>query len=124
MNHNTRSSSSHTMTCLWIAGSVVCLVAEQRGKRFPAGILFGTNAGVHHQEAVGQHRERQVPMQPVPPPPLVVSEPTLSFGVLVELLYGPPSVRKLRQPPKRRVLRQGGEIVLGLAFYFALLRLL
>src|SRR5829696_9580968 len=30
MNHSTRSSSSHTSTCLWIAGSVVCLTEGEK----------------------------------------------------------------------------------------------
>jgi len=30
MNHSTKSSSNHSRTCLWMAGSVVCLTEGEK----------------------------------------------------------------------------------------------
>ena len=50
-----------------------------------------------HQEAVGYHHQRQMPVQPVPRPPLVVSKSALALSILLELLYGPAAMRQGRQ---------------------------
>src|SRR4030095_16298824 len=86
MSHNTTSWKSHSSTWRWTAG---------KDGRSPEGGKAGRVAGhpaLARQKTVGQHDQCEVPMQTIPAPPLVVVQPALAFGILVELLNGPAAV--------------------------------
>lgn len=64
-NHSTRSSSNHTSTCLWMAGSVVWLTAREgeKGRFLLVRTIFAKEYGrVDHQEAVSHHHQCQMPV--------------------------------------------------------------
>ena len=54
-------------------------------------------------------------MQPIPAPTLIVVQPVLALGILVELLNGPAAVRQLDEPLQRRVCGQIAVIPLHIA---------
>ena len=47
---------------------------------------------LRHEETVGQHDERQMPMQTIPAPPLEVVQATFLLGIFVKLLDHPTRV--------------------------------
>lgn len=101
MNHNTRSWKSQTITCRWQAGRLICRTGGESAAPGQIG-WFLLPQRLEHEEGVGQHHQGQMPMQPLPGSPLVVTEATFTFGILIELLDGPPQMGQLHQA------RQGG----------------
>jgi hypothetical protein len=59
------------------------------------------------QEAVGQHGQGEVPVQAVVAAALVVIQPALPLGILIELLDGPAQVGQRHQGWQGRVHRPG-----------------
>src|SRR5207237_5714704 len=70
----------------------------------------GRRPALTRQKTVGQHHQREMPMQPSPTPALVVIQTTLALGILVELLDGPAAVRQFDQPWQWGIRGQGTEI--------------
>lgn len=70
---------------------------------------------LQHEETVGQHDERQVPMQAIPASPLEIVQTTFLFGIFVKLLNHPPRVSQGDQTLQRGVRGQRTEPVLRLA---------
>src|SRR5919197_4610639 len=99
MRHNPTSWNSHRSPWRWTAG--------QDG-RSPAGGQArwgGGRPALARQKAIGEHDACEVPMQAIPPPPLVVVQATRACGVLVALRDGPTAVRQCNQAGPRRVRR-------------------
>lgn len=109
MNQSTRSWSSHTSTRRCTAGRE-CRRAE--GGKTRRRRVRGLTA-LYHQEAVGQHHQRQMTVQSRPASTLVVIQAALPFRVFVELLNRPTAMRQFYEAPKRRLLRQR-TVVVGL----------
>src|SRR4051812_14882445 len=109
MSHNTTSWKSHTSTWRWTAGKDGRSPEGEKARR------IGGSPALARQKTVGQHDQREVPMQAIPAPALVVVQTAFAFGILIELLDGPAAVGQLDQPTQRRVRGQGTVIPLDLA---------
>src|SRR5512138_2309596 len=108
MNQSTRSWSSQTRIRRCASGR---LQVAEGGKATLAGGSAGVDGGLEAlggEEAVGEHHQREVTVEAVPAPTLVVIEPALPLSILVELLDDPARVGQLDQPSKRRVFGQVG----------------
>jgi hypothetical protein len=53
-------------------------------------------------------------VEPLPPPPLKVSQAALAFSILVELLYGPAAIRQRSQPLQGNLSPQRAVVILEL----------
>src|SRR5215470_5395110 len=104
MSHNTTSWKSHRSTWRWTAGN------DGRSPEGGKARRVGGHPALARQKTVGQHDQGEVPMQPIPAPPLVVVQATLALGVLIELLDGPAAMGQLDEPAQWRVGRQGTEV--------------
>ena len=83
---------------------------------------LGDKLALSHQEAVGQHDQGQVTVQAIPAPTLAasphlreVAQATLTFGILVELLDDPPTVRQANETLQGSIRRQIGVVPLDIA---------
>src|SRR4029453_17948457 len=81
MSHNTTSWKSHRSTWRWTAGN------DGRSPEGGKAHRVGRRPALTRQKTVGQHHQRQMPMQPIPPPALVVIQATFALGVLIELTF-------------------------------------
>ncbi|HUV95187.1 MAG TPA: hypothetical protein VMX14_10220 [Anaerolineae bacterium] len=125
MSHliKSRSKTSSTLRCA--AGNVGrVLEGEKTSPRATGG-----ECALLHQEAVGQHDQGWVPvedavqpLQAVPAPALAasphlrkVAQAKLTFGVLVELLDDPPTVRQGHKAFNRSISGQIGVVPLDIA---------
>src|SRR5262249_16192449 len=106
MSHNTTSWKSHSSTWRWTAGN------DGRSPEGGKAHRVGRHPAVQRQKTVAQHDQREVPMQPIPAPALVMVQATLALGVFIELLNRPAAVGQLDQPLQRRVCRQVAEVPL------------
>ena len=97
MSHNTTSWKSHTSTWRWTAGN------DGRSPQGGKPRRIGGYPALTRHKAVGQHDQGEMPMPPIPAPPLVVVQAALALGVFVALRDGPAAVRQLHQPGQRRV---------------------
>src|SRR5438067_13020731 len=104
MSHNTTSWKSHSSTWRWTAGN------DGRSPEGGKAYRVGRRPALTRQKTVGQHHQREMPMQPIPTPALVVIQTTLALGILVELLDGPAAVRQFDQPWQWGIRGQGTEI--------------
>src|SRR6266511_4292975 len=104
----TRSSKSQRSTRRCVAGKVGSGGGRRGGgaaggggkPRRSGGLVVEAPGG---QEAVGQHDQREVAVQPVPAATLVVVEAALPLGVLVEPLDRPAGMRQRDESVQRRV---------------------
>src|SRR5262249_9353843 len=108
MSHNTTSWKSHTSTWRWTAGK------DGRSPEGGKARRVGGRPALARQKAIGEHDERQMPMQAIPAAALIVIQATLALGVFIELLDGPAAVGQLDEALQRGVGRQGTEIPLDL----------
>src|SRR6516164_2918218 len=106
MSQSTTSWNSHSSTWRWTAGN------DRRSPEGGKARRVGGHPALARQKTVGQHDQREVPMQAIPASALIVVQPTLALRVFIELLDGPAAVGQLDQPPQRRVCRQGTEVPL------------
>src|SRR4029453_14837398 len=106
MSHNTTSWKSHSSTWRWTAGNDGHAPEGGNARR------VGGYPALARQKAIGQHDQREMARQAIPASALVVGQAALAFGVLVELLDGPATVRQFDQPLQRRIRRQVAEIPL------------
>src|SRR5215831_17451481 len=106
MSHNTTSWKSHRSTWRWTAGN------DGRAPEGGKARQVGGRPALTREKTIGQHDQREVPMQPIPTPALVMVQATLALGILIELLDGPATVGQLDQPLQGRVCRQGTKIPL------------
>src|SRR5256886_11801519 len=107
-SHNTTSWKTNTSTARWTAGK------EGRARGGEKARRIGGRPALACEKAIGQHDQGEVPMQPIPAPPLVVVQAALAFGILIKLLDGPAAVGQLDQPLQRRVRGQVTVIPLDL----------
>src|SRR5262252_969786 len=117
MSHNTTSWKSHTNTWRWTAGN------DGRSPEGGKARRGGGRPALARQKTLGQHDQREVPMQAIPAPALIMIQATLALGVLIEWLNRPAAVGQLDQPLSWRVGRQVAEVpreVTGFARYGAL----
>src|SRR5215475_8476857 len=103
MSHNTTSWKSHRSTWRWTAGN------DGRSPEGGKARRIGGRPALARQKTLGQHAQREGPMQAVPAPALVRIQATLARGVLIALLHRPAAVGHLDQPLQRRGGRQGAE---------------
>src|SRR5215470_5449233 len=106
MSHNTTSWKSHMSTWRWTAGN------DGRSPEGGKARRIGGRPALARQKTIGQHDQREMPMQAIPAPPLVVVQATLALGVFIELLDGPAAMGQLDQPAQWRVCWQGTEVPL------------
>src|SRR2546421_2811457 len=111
MSHNTTSWKSHSSTWRWIAGQ------DGRSPEGGKARRVGGRPALARQKTVGQHDQREVPMQAIPASALIVVQPTLALGVFIELLDGPAAVGQLDQPTQRGVRRQGAKVPLAVTAF-------
>src|SRR5262249_13491034 len=111
MSHNTTSWKSHTSTWRWTAGN------EGRSPEGGKAHRVGRHPALTRQKTVGQHHQREMPLQAIPAPALIVVQATLALRVFIELLNGPAAVGQLDQPPQRRIRGQVTVIPLDLAAF-------
>src|SRR5262252_7869979 len=109
MSHNTTSWKSPRSTWRWTAGN------DGRSPEGGKARRVGRHPALARQETIGQHDQREVPMQAIPAPALIVVQATLALGVLIELLNRPATVGQLDQPLQRRVRRQVTQVPFHLA---------
>jgi hypothetical protein len=109
MSHTTTSWKSHTSTWRWIAGN------DGRSPEGGKARQGGGRPTLARQKTVGQHDQREMAMQAIPAPALVMVQATLALGILVELLNRPAAMRQLDQALQRRVRREGTVLPLHLA---------
>src|SRR2546423_15615526 len=109
MSHKTTSWKSHMSTWRWTAGN------DGRSPEGEKAHRVGGHPTLTRQKTVAQHDRREMAMQPIPTPALVMIQTTLALGVLIELLDGPAAVGQLDQPVQRCRLGQVTEIPLDLA---------
>ena len=100
MSHNTTSWKSHRSTWRWTAGK------DGRSPEGGKARRVGGRPALARQKTVGQHDQREVPMQAIPASALIVVQPALALRVLIELLNRPAAVGQLDQPTQRGVRRQ------------------
>src|SRR5262245_25592157 len=86
MSHNTTSWKSHTSTWRWTAGN------DGRSPEGGKAHRVGRHPALARQKTIGQHDQREMSMQPIPAPALVVVQATLAFGVLIKLFDRPATV--------------------------------
>src|SRR5688500_5658361 len=106
MSHSTTSWKSHTSTWRWTAG---------KDGRSPEGGKARRGGGcpaLARQKAVGQHGQREVPMQPVPPPAVAGAHAALAVCVCVAGRGGPAAVGQFPQPLPWSVRRQVADVPL------------
>jgi len=109
MSHNTTSWKSHTSTWRWTAG---------KDGRTPEGgkaRQIGGRPALARQKAIREHDQREMAMQAIPAPALVMGQATLTLGVLIELLDGPAAVGQFDEALQRRVLPKIAAVPLHLA---------
>src|SRR5262249_28205983 len=111
MSHNTTSWKSHMSTWRWTAGN------DGRSPEGGKARQGGGRPALARQKTIGQHDQREVPMQAIPAPALVMIQATLALGVLIELLNRPAAVGQLDQPLQRRVGRQVAEVPLEVTVF-------
>ena len=107
MSHNTTSWKSHTSTWRWIAGN------DGRSPEGGKARRVGGRPALPRQKAIGQHDEGEMPMQAIPASALIVVQPTLALGILIELLNRPAAVGQLDQPLPWGVRRLGAKVPLA-----------
>src|SRR4029450_12367971 len=100
MSHNTTSWNSHSSTWRWTAGN------DGRSPEGGKARRVGVRPALARRKTVGQHDQREVPLQAIPAAALIVVQPTLALRVFIELLDGPAAVGQLNQPTQRGVRRQ------------------
>jgi len=100
MSHNTTSWKSHRSTWRWTAGK------DGRSPEGGKARHVGGRPALARQKAIGEHDQREVPMQTIPAPAWVMVQAARTCGVLVALLNRPAAVSPLDQPLPPRVLRQ------------------
>ena len=115
INHKTKSWKSSTSPCRWQAGRLICRAGGESRLGGRSGRRL-VSQRLEHQEGVGQHHDRQMPMQPLPPTSLKLIQAAFPFGILIELFNRPAQMRQLDQARQGRLGRQGTEEPLGLAF--------
>src|SRR2546423_15381369 len=103
MSHNTTSWKSHSSTWRWTAGN------DGRSPEGGKARRVGGRPALARQKTVGQHDQREGPMQAIPASALIVGQPALALRVLIELLNPPAAVGQLDPPVERGVRRQGTE---------------
>ena len=111
MSHNTTSWKSHSSTWRWIAGN------DGRSPEGGKARQGGGRPTLARQNTVGQHDQREMAMQAIPAPALVMVQATLALGILVAWLNRPAALRQLDQALQRRVRRQITVIPLDLAAF-------
>src|SRR5262252_2814628 len=111
MSHNTTSWKSHRSTWRWTAGN------DGRSPEGGKAHRVGRRPALTRQKTVGQHHQREMPMQPIPTSALVVVQATFALGVLIELLDGPAAVGQLNQAVEWRVRWQVTEVPLEVAAF-------
>ena len=109
ISHNTTSWKSHSSTWRWTAGN------DGRSPEGGKAREISGQPALACEETISQHDQGEVPMQPIPTPALVMVQPALALGVLIELFNGPAAVGQGDQPVQRRVRRQVPVIPLDLA---------
>src|SRR4029453_354872 len=109
MSHNTTSWKSHSSTWRWTAGN------DGRSPEGGKARRVGRHPALARQKAIGEHDQRQVSMQPIPAPPLVMVQAAFALGVLIELLDGPAAVGHPNEAGEWRFRRQGTEVPLEVA---------
>src|SRR6516162_8299049 len=100
MSQSTTSWNSHSSTWRWTAGN------DRRSPEGGKARRVGGHPALARQKTVGQHDQREVPMQAIPASALIVVQPTLALRVFIELLDGPAAVGQLDQPTQGDVRRQ------------------
>src|SRR5215470_1390850 len=103
MSHSTTSWNSHSSTWRWTAGK------DRRSPEGGKAHRVGGRPALPRQKTVGQHDQREVPMQAVPASALIVVQPAFALRVFIELLDGPAAMSHLDQPPQRGVRWQGAK---------------
>src|SRR5262249_57526594 len=93
MSHNTTSWKSHSSTWRWTAGN------DGRSPEGGKARQIGGRPALARQKAIREHDQREMAMQAIPAPALVVVQTAFAFGILIELLDGPPALGQLHQPP-------------------------
>src|SRR5262249_13632626 len=111
MSHNTTSWKSHSSTWRWTAGN------DGRSPEGGKARQIGGRPALARQKAIRAHDQREMAMQAIPAPALVVVKPAFAFGILIDLLDGPAAVGQLDQPVQRRVRREVTVIPLDLAAF-------
>src|SRR5262249_13521818 len=111
MSHNTTSWNSHRSTWRWTAGN------DGRCPEGGKAHRVGRHPALVRHKAVSQHDQREMPMQAVPAPTLIIVQATLALGILVELLDGPAAVCQFGQPMQRGIRGQGTEIPFDLVAF-------
>src|SRR5215831_4150066 len=111
MSHNTTSWKSHRSTWRWTAGK------DGRSPEGGKARRVGGRPALVRQKAISEHDPREMPMQAIPAPPLVVVQATLALGVLIELLDGPAAVGQLDQALQRCLRQQVAEVPLEVAAF-------
>src|SRR5215475_4091056 len=86
ISHNTTSWKSHTSTWRWTAGN------DGRSPEGGKARRYGRHPALARQKAIGQHDQREVPMQAIPTAALVMIQTTLALGVFIKLLDRPAAV--------------------------------
>src|SRR6516162_3941077 len=108
MSHNTTSWKSHRRTWRWTAGK------DRRSPEGGKARRGGGRPALARQKALGEHDQRQMPMQAIPAPALIVVQATFALGVCIELLDGPAAVGQLDEALQRGVCGQVTAIPLDL----------
>src|SRR5437764_1917877 len=111
MSHNTTSWKSHSSTWRWTAGN------DGRSPEGGKARRVGGRPALARQNTVGQHHQREVPMQAIPASALIVVQPTRALRIFIALLDGPAAVSPRDQPPQRGVRRQITEVPLEVAAF-------
>src|SRR5262245_12184671 len=111
MSHNTTSWKSHRSTWRWTAGN------DGRSPEGGKARRMGGHPALTREKTIGQHDQREVPMQPIPTPALIVVQATLALRIFIELLNGPAAVGQLDEPLQRRIRGPVTVIPLDLAAF-------
>src|SRR5215470_16955632 len=111
MSHNTTSWKSHRSTWRWTAGN------DGRSPEGGKARRMGGCPALARYKTIGQHDQREVPMQPIPTPALVMVQTTLALGVFIELLDGPAAVGQRDQAMQWGVHWQVAEIPFEVAAF-------
>src|SRR5215475_9567052 len=77
----------------------------------------GGHPALARQKAIAEHDQRQMSMQPIPAPPLVMIQAAFALGVLIKLLNGPAAVGQLDQALQGGIRWQVAEVPLAVTTF-------
>ena len=89
MSHKTTSWKSHSSTWRWTAGN------DGRSPEGGKARQVGGHPALTREKTIGEHDQREMSMQAIPAPALVVVQAAFALRVFIELLDGPAAVGQL-----------------------------